>query len=655
MHGSWSYDPTLIGALVVAVAAYFVAVGPLRRRLAPGAPFPRRRTAWFMGGIAALYLLDGSPLHALAHLDSPNLHAMQHMLLSYVIAPVLLLGLPRWAAQPAVAAPSVPSVAHGLRHPGTTVGLAVAVLAFVHLVPTYDVALASVLGHHGQHLVFVALSLLLWRSLVTPTEPADGGFAAVVTGFTPAAGSHPQPPETRGAPFPVGRLARDAPAPYDAPGAKRRVLLVSDNRDNPNWGSRATTMALLELLDLAGFAPAERVMDAEVRTRVAVAEVPAVEGLLRRPALARLASAALARGGRTRSTLERLGVLDTASDDPEETVRRWRRAHLEPLDAWIARVEHADAVVINGEGSMIFTSPSRLEQRVHLAVMQLAADAGVPFAYVNALFSDPAHGPRNTATLEATRRLLPRAHLVTTRDPWSHAFLQELAPGTHPVYVPDALFAWYGRVGAAGALLARPDHLVPFHPRPERLGAWGFQRPYVCVGGSSEAAKDPERALTSYRRLLAALTALGYPLVVTISSTGDAFLEELAHELGLPMVPATTNALVAAEILAHAELVVTGRYHPAIMAGLGGVPCVLLGADSHKTASVQWMLRYPAVHVFPEQPTDTDVDAILRWARSVLADRERWRAAIAAAAAERADEARSLAARLAAIAEPLRA
>src|SRR5690606_5296901 len=118
---------------------------------------------------------------------------------------------------------------------------------------------------------------------------------------------------------------------------------------------------------------------------------------------------------------------------------------------------------------------------------------------------------------------------------------------------------------------------------------------------------------------------------------------------------ATTNALVAAEILAHAELVVTGRYHPAIMAGLGGVPCVLLGADSHKTASVQWMLRYPAVHVFPEQPTDTDVGAILRWARSVLADRERWRAAIAAAAAERADEARSPAARLAAIAEPPRA
>ncbi len=438
------------------------------------------------------------------------------------------------------------------------------------------------------------------------------------------------------------QAAADAQIEQAAAGAGPRVLLVSDNRDNANWGSRATTMALLELMAAAGLSPSDRVLDGEVRSRVALADGPVAGRLLRQPALARLAGAGLARGGRTRLSLERLGVRDAVSDDPAETVRRWRRSGREPLAEWIARVERADAVVVNGEGSMIFTTPSRLEQRFHLAVMQLAHEADVPFAYVNALVADPANGPRNAATVAATRRLLPQARLVTTRDPWSQAFLREVAPEVDSVYVPDSVFAWNGRVGRGRDLLARPEYLTPFHERPDRLGTWDFQRPYVCVGGSSEAAKDPKRAAASYRRLLQALPELGYPVVVTVSSTGDAFLEELAHELGLPLVPADTNVMVATEILAHAELVVTGRYHPAILAGLGGVPGVLLGADSHKTASVQQMLGYPDIHVFAEQPTAADVSAILQRARSVLAERQRWQEAIKAAVALRAAEARRL-------------
>lgn len=438
------------------------------------------------------------------------------------------------------------------------------------------------------------------------------------------------------------QAAADAQIEQAAAGAGPRVLLVSDNRDNDNWGSRATTMALLELMAAAGLSPSDRVLDAEVRSRVALADGPVAGRLLRQPALARLAGAGLARGGRTRLSLERLGVRDAVSDDPAETVRRWRRSGREPLAEWIARVERADAVVVNGEGSMIFTTPSRLEQRFHLAVMQLAHEADVPFAYVNALVADPANGPRNAATVAATRRLLPQARLVTTRDPWSQAFLREVAPEVASVYVPDSVFAWKGRVGRGRDLLARPEYLTPFHERPDRLGTWDFQRPYICVGGSSEAAKDPKRAAASYRRLLQALPELGYPLVVTVSSTGDAFLEELAHELGLPLVPADTNVMVATEILAHAELVVTGRYHPAILAGLGGVPGVLLGADSHKTASVQQMLGYPDIHVFAEQPTAADVSAILQRARRVLAERQRWQEAIETALALRAAEARRL-------------
>src|SRR5690606_13062734 len=154
-------------------------------------------------------------------------------------------------------------------------------------------------------------------------------------------------------------------------------------------------------------------------------------------------------GGRTRLVLERvLGLHDAASDDPRETVRRWRRSGREPLAQWIARVERADALIVNGEGSMIFTTPSRLEQTFHLALMQVAHEARVPFAYINALVADPAQGTRNTASLSATQRLLPHARIVTTRDPWSQEFIRAVAPEANATYVPDALFAWHGRFGS---------------------------------------------------------------------------------------------------------------------------------------------------------------------------------------------------------------
>jgi hypothetical protein len=274
--------------------------------------------------------------------------------------------------------------------------------------------------------------------------------------------------------------------------------------------------------------------------------------------------------------------------------------------------------------------------------MQLAHEAHVPFAYVNALVADPSRGVRNPDTLAATQELLPHARLVTTRDPWSQAFLREVAPEVTTHYVPDAVFAWHGRLEVDKGLLSRPEYLVPFHELPEHLGVWDFQQTYICVGGSSEAAKDPARAVGSYRSLLEALPRLGHPVVVTVSSTGDTFLEGLAHELGLPLVPASTNVLVAAQVLANAELVVTGRYHPAILAGLAGVPCVLLGADSHKTASVQDMLGYPYVEVFSEFPTEADVEAIIEKATGVLRTREQWSAAITDAVSARAAEARRL-------------
>ena len=66
---------------------YGLLVGPLRRRLAPGASFPARQASFFYAALTAFYLAEGSPLHDLAERYLFSAHMAQHILLSYAVAP----------------------------------------------------------------------------------------------------------------------------------------------------------------------------------------------------------------------------------------------------------------------------------------------------------------------------------------------------------------------------------------------------------------------------------------------------------------------------------------------------------------------------------------------------------------------------------------
>lgn len=424
-----------------------------------------------------------------------------------------------------------------------------------------------------------------------------------------------------------------------------RVLFISDTRDSDNWGSRATSAALLELLMANGLTPEVSVGDAEVRRTTPMTTFMPLDRAMANTKLAATAAAAVDRGERSRALLRRLvGMSDAVFDDPVESVAAWRSRRRQPFLRWNELVENADLMIINGEGSMIFTTRSRREQRFHLALMQLALEKGVRYAYVNALVSDPPTPERNERTRRESTRLLLSALCVTTRDEESATILEGMDPIIPAKFVPDAVFTWFTRVNdpTLRRSLDFPELLKPYVSEPERLGDWRFDRPYLCIGGTAPAAHDQGRALESYGHLVRRLSRLGLPIYLTASASGDAFLERIARDTGLPFVPPATNVWAAAVILANAAAVITGRYHPSIMAGLGGAPAVMLGSDSHKTASVQRLLGYPDTAVFPAFPDELAADAIARRVQEVLAERSAWQMQIYATVKRRAAQAAEL-------------
>jgi len=163
----WHNEPLLIGALTLACWAYALAVGPWRFRIAPGAPFPGRQAAVFAAGIIAFYLTVGSPLDQVGERFLFSAHMVQHMLIVYLVAPLLHAGMPDWLIDAPLRWPPLRAVARVLSRPAVAAVVYTLALSVWHVPVLYDLALRVKLVHVTQHLVFLAAAMIMWWPLAT--------------------------------------------------------------------------------------------------------------------------------------------------------------------------------------------------------------------------------------------------------------------------------------------------------------------------------------------------------------------------------------------------------------------------------------------------------------------------------------------------------
>ena len=154
---------------------------PLRGRLAPGTTFPARQAAYFYAALEIFYLAEGSPLHDLAEVYLFSAHMVQHLLLSYVVALLLLLGTPAWLLRPLLLNRTVKPLAQWLTHPIAAGFIFSLFFSVWHFPAVYEAALRSNLVHHGEHLLFIGTALLMW---VAAAESAARVAAPLARGST---------------------------------------------------------------------------------------------------------------------------------------------------------------------------------------------------------------------------------------------------------------------------------------------------------------------------------------------------------------------------------------------------------------------------------------------------------------------------------------
>ena len=167
---AWTFDPTVVAALLATAVLYLRGVRRVRRpdrKLA-------NRAACFLSGLVVLWLALQSPIDAYAD-TRLSVHMVQHLLLTMVAAPLLVLGGPvilaLRAATPAFRQRWLLPLLRSwpvrlLTAPVVAWAQFALVLWVSHFSPLYEAAVRSGAVHALEHLLYVVSAVLFWSPVV---------------------------------------------------------------------------------------------------------------------------------------------------------------------------------------------------------------------------------------------------------------------------------------------------------------------------------------------------------------------------------------------------------------------------------------------------------------------------------------------------------
>ncbi|HLK10939.1 MAG TPA: cytochrome c oxidase assembly protein [Candidatus Binatia bacterium] len=150
-----------LGTAVLA-GVYVATARALRRAVAP------RQALAFAGALATVLVALDGPIDALADARLFSAHMAQHLLLGYVMPPLLLLGVPGWMLRPPLRVRPLAAVARALTHPLAAFLAYNGFLVVLHLPPVYDRMVRDGPLHVALHLGLMAAGVLGWWPLLSP-------------------------------------------------------------------------------------------------------------------------------------------------------------------------------------------------------------------------------------------------------------------------------------------------------------------------------------------------------------------------------------------------------------------------------------------------------------------------------------------------------
>ncbi len=165
----WVFEPAIFLGVNLTTIAYLGAILRWHKYFPGAAPVPPARVGAFLLAMATILLALLSPIADLSDNFLFSAHMVEHLLITMVMPPLLLIGIPGWMIRPLFArSPLLLRIGKVLTHP------IVAFMAFnvtflgYHFPVFYDTSLASQYFHAFSHLLFMLTAILTWWPVLSP-------------------------------------------------------------------------------------------------------------------------------------------------------------------------------------------------------------------------------------------------------------------------------------------------------------------------------------------------------------------------------------------------------------------------------------------------------------------------------------------------------
>jgi putative membrane protein len=160
----WTVHPSTVIGIMALGALY-----GWRSRAAErtgGAPTGGQRLA-FGSGLVVLFAALNGPIHDLSDSYLFSAHMVQHLLLTMLVTPLLIVGLSAEMLRPVLTRPALSAIARRLTTAAAGFVIFNVTLIAWHLPPLYNLAMADHGVHIVQHLCFLAASVPMWWPLLS--------------------------------------------------------------------------------------------------------------------------------------------------------------------------------------------------------------------------------------------------------------------------------------------------------------------------------------------------------------------------------------------------------------------------------------------------------------------------------------------------------
>ncbi|MDP9226282.1 MAG: cytochrome c oxidase assembly protein [Actinomycetota bacterium] len=164
----WEPHPEVWLPLGLLLGGYFFAITHWGRTGDRRLRATLKQKAFFMAGVAVLWLSVDWPMDELADHYLFSAHMVQHMIIAFVGPPLLLLGMPVWLLRRLLAPRPVFKVVRIVTRPVVAFLAFNAMIMFLHWPALMNETLRSEPVHFAVHLGVLVTALMMWWPVIDP-------------------------------------------------------------------------------------------------------------------------------------------------------------------------------------------------------------------------------------------------------------------------------------------------------------------------------------------------------------------------------------------------------------------------------------------------------------------------------------------------------